>query len=191
MADTLIPTAAPYDLDRPFPTDAATWTVIDGETAIVAGRVPSVSFGRRLEARAANVDGLDRVLSDLVVDETALPELGALVLVDPLVFAPDSSALELESAEALDALAGMLWQFDEILVWAVAGADHVRFEADAVELSRLRVATIVSYLEFRSIHDVDVRVQLRNRGLVDARGAASLRPAERRLEIRIRRGHEG
>lgn len=153
----------------------------------MAGSVASAVLAQRFVARAQVVAGSDEVTDALQIDEDAPHALGALVIAEPIGFDADSAQLEVEGAKQLGFAADLLWQFDEVLLTAEGIGDRPLFDTDAVELSRQRVQALVGYLEFCGVVSVEVRVTERGRGLVDARGAARLRPAERRVELRLRR----
>lgn len=183
-------TNAPLSLlDRPaVELRSSHWTLVSADAVVVGGTVPTEAWARRVVARAETVTGHDEALGRLHLDPDAPAALGALVFADPVAFEAGSARLGAAATRALGEAADLLWQFDEVFLTALGEGDHEVFEADAVELSRQRVTALTSYLEFRGVAQVDVRVVERTRGLVDARGAARLRPADRRFEIRLRRG---
>lgn len=175
-------------LERPHSLlSASHWTVLRDGAAAVGGVVASTALAQRFLGRAESLVDGDEVVDALGIDDDAPHALGALVLGDPIGFDADEARLQPDSAKRLGWAADLLWQFDEVLVTAEGIGDRPVFEADAIELSRQRVQALVAYLEFCGVGAVEVRVTERARGLVDARGAAQLRPAERRVELRLRR----
>ena len=73
----------------------------------------------------------------------------------------------------------MRWQFDEVLAWAEGDGDALQYDAQAAELVRQRIATLVADLEYRGVEHVETRTQIRRRNV------SVLRPADRRVELRI------
>jgi YD repeat-containing protein len=161
--------------------------VIDDDMVIVGGWVPSRSFAARVLARAESIAGDHEVVSDLRIDPGVVPELGVLVVVDQLRFESDRAHLDGRSAQVLDLLADVAHQFDEVTTWAYDAADRPMSEVDAIELSRERVAALISTVEGERSVEATVRVQVRNRGLVEGLGE-NPEPRPRRYQIRLRRG---
>ncbi len=161
------------------PPEATNWTVIGEESVTVGGRCEDIDDFEQLRARAVRLAGNRRV----AVEASCEPGVGAghsvLMLGTPIRFGSNSPTLLPEGAASLDFLAGVRWQFDEVLAWAEGEGDSLQFDAQAAELVRQRTATLVAYLEYRGVRRVETRVQIRRRNV------PVLRPTDRRIELRI------
>ena len=160
-------------------SEASNWTVIGRETVVVGGSCADVSDFERLVQRATRLAGERRVSVEATCDPELEGERAALLLGTPILFDAGSTTLQAESTAALDFLAGVAWQFDEIRAWAEGDGDQPRFDAEALDLARCRAAALVAYLEYRGVYRVQTRIQARRRNV------PVLRPAERRIELRI------
>ncbi len=161
------------------PAEASNWTVIGRETVVVGGSCSDVADFERLVARATRLAGDRRVSVEATCEPDLDGEHAALLLGTPILFEAGSAVLQADSAAALDFLAAVAWQFDEALAWAEGDGDALRFDAEAVDLARRRAAALVAYLDYRGVRRVETRTQARRRNV------AVLRPAERRVELRI------